>query len=240
MHIWEWEQDGERPSSSMWAPAALGQVMAVLMGGVKAKLNSRGDCHRDTRWLQPRASAQAGRGSWQSATRASTNSQHPNTHDLDCKAANRLCLLLTPVDCWWLPGRVGTEGRSGSARRDATDRPCHTDSRRGAQPIFEDVFPAGSASRPAEPHPSQGCGSLVCSPQAGGARRRVRALPLRCRLWTVGPAKGGCRRHKGSWAGASRQSFLSALPEGPSRQEKGQKALQQALSGRQTSACPQV
>ena len=140
MNIWEWEQDGERPSSSMWAPAALGQVMAVLMGGVKAKLNSRGDCHRDTRWLQPRASAQTGRGSWQSATRASTNSQHPNTHDLDCKAANRLCLLLTPVDCWWLLGRVGTEGRSGSARRDATDRPCHTDSRRGAQPIFRTSF----------------------------------------------------------------------------------------------------
>lgn len=44
---------------------------------------------------------------------------------------------------------------------------------------------------------------------------------------------------KGSWAGAPRQDFLSALPEEPSRQEKGKNALRQAVSGKQTSACPQ-
>lgn len=114
---------------------SLGQVMAVLMGGVKAKLNSRGNRHRDTRWLQPRASAQTGGGTWRSATRASTNSQHPNARDLDRKAANRLCLLSTPVDCWWLPGRVGTEGRAGSARR-----PCHIDSCSGTARLWRTSF----------------------------------------------------------------------------------------------------
>ena len=78
---------------------SLGQVMAVLMGGVKAKLNSRGNRYRDTRWLQPRAPAQRGGQTLRSATRASTNSQHPNARDLDYKAANRLCLLSAPGDC---------------------------------------------------------------------------------------------------------------------------------------------
>lgn len=129
MNIWEWEQDG---SGQLLSP---GQVMAVLMGGVKAKLNSRGNRHRDTCWLQPRAPAQRGGRTWRSATRASTNSQHPNARDLDYKAANRLCLLSAPVDSGGCrKGGRRREVRLSDERRNQSA--CHVDSCSGARPIF--------------------------------------------------------------------------------------------------------
>lgn len=133
--IWEWEQDGDDPPHPCGQLLSPGQVMAVLMGGVKAKLNSRGNRHRDTRWLQSRAPAQTGGGTWRSATKASTNSQHPHACDLDYKAANRLCLLSTRVDCGGcLEGWAQKGGQAQRREMQPIARPV--DSCRGTRPIF--------------------------------------------------------------------------------------------------------
>lgn len=133
---------------------SLGQVMAVLMGGVKAKLNSRGnrlETHAGSS-LGPRLKQEEGPGSQPQEPLPIPSALMPMTLTARRQADFVSCQL------GWIVGgcREGWAQKGGQAQQGETQPVGRVTQTRAVarSPSLEDVFPAGSASRPAEAHPS--------------------------------------------------------------------------------------
>ena len=114
--------DGRRVRSESphpgWAAAVPGEAAGILPGGVESELNYRGNGHTDRRVPAPGWGPKPQAGAWLSAPTVSTNARHPEACASGYKGGKQ---ILSRVN--W----VGTEGRSGSGRRDVTRWPHRVD-----------------------------------------------------------------------------------------------------------------